>query len=127
MSVARLRQMFDEMVVGKDATAVADFYHPDFQMVSNGVVQGFDAFAESHSRVYDTPISYQVRYDEQAWVETPDRIAGRVWITTARPGEPATEIEVVLIATYRNGLIHRLWELTWPDWSRLGAFEHYDS
>ncbi|GGL97479.1 hypothetical protein GCM10011594_16630 [Nakamurella endophytica] len=119
--------MFDEMVVGKDATAVADFYHPDFQMVSNGVVQGFDAFAESHSRVYDTPISYQVRYDEQAWVETPDRIAGRVWITTARPGEPATEIEVVLIATYRNGLIHRLWELTWPDWSRLGAFEHYDS
>ena len=37
----------------------------------------------------------------------------------------ATSIEVIILATYRRRRIHRLWELTWPDWSRLGAFETY--
>ncbi|MTD17490.1 nuclear transport factor 2 family protein [Nakamurella sp. YIM 132087] len=127
MSVAHLRAMFDRMVIEKDATAVAKFYHPDFQMVSNGMTQDYGAFLASHQGVYDTAISYSVRYDEDAWVETGDRVAGRMWITTARPKERPTEIEVILIATYREGLIHRLWELTWPDWSRLAAFENYES
>ncbi len=43
----------------------------------------------------------------------PDKVAGRV-ITTSRPGEEPTRIEVVLIAAYRNGRIHRIWETTWP-------------
>ena len=114
------------MVIGKNATAVADFYHPDFQMVSNGVTQGYEAFRASHEGVYETAISYAVRYDEDAWVEAADRVAGRLWITTARPGEEPTEIEVVLIAGYRDGLLHRLWELTWPDWSALPAFADYE-
>ena len=125
MSVALLREMFERMVVRKDADATANYYHPEFKMVSNGVTQDFAAFAASHDGVYATQISYSVRYDEDAWVETADRLAGRVWITTARPGEAPTEIEVVLIASYLDGLIHRLWELTWPDWSQLGAFENY--
>jgi hypothetical protein len=54
-------------------------------------------------------------------------VAARVCITTSRPGEEPTRLEVVLIATYRDGRIHRLWELTWPNWSELGAFEHYES
>jgi hypothetical protein len=61
----------------------------------------------------------------QAWVETPDRLAGRMWITTERPGEDATRIEVIFVALYRDRRIHRLWELTWPDWSQLQAFETY--
>ena len=127
MRVAELKEMFDRMVIRKDAGAVADYYHPEFEMVSNGVTQGYEAFARSHENVYDTEITYRVRYDEQAWVETDDRIAGRMWITTARPNEAPTEIEVLLIAVYRDGLLHRIWELTWPDWSQLAAFEHYES
>ena len=42
-----------------------------------------------------------------------------------RPGERATRIEVIFLATYRLGRIHRLWELTWPDWKQLEAFETY--
>jgi hypothetical protein len=30
-----------------------------------------------------------VEYDEHAWVETTDKVAGQVWITTSRPGEIA--------------------------------------
>lgn len=126
-TVARLREMFERMVIVKDADAVTDYYHPDFQMVSNGVTQDYDAFAASHSTVYETPISYRIRYDEDTWVQSTDRVAGRMWITTARPGEEPTEIEIILIATYRDGLLHRLWELTWPDWSQLAAFENYES
>jgi hypothetical protein len=46
-------------------------------------------------------------------------------ITTKRPGEDASRIEVIFLAAYRQGRIHRLWELTWPDWSQLKAFETY--
>lgn len=125
MSIALLRDMFDQMVVRKDATAIERFYDPSFEMHSNGVVQDYSAFAESHRGVYSTDISYSVEYDEDAWVQTSDKVAGRVWITTSRPGEEPTRIEVVLIAVFTHGRISRLWETTWPSWNALPAFENY--
>jgi hypothetical protein len=125
VSIALLREMFEQMVVQKDAAAVDRFYHPSFVMFSNGVTQDFEAFAASHRAVYETPISYSVEYDEEAWVESADKVAGRVWITTSRPGEDPTRIEVVLIAAFTDGRISRVWETTWPSWNELPAFETY--
>jgi hypothetical protein len=95
MSIAVLREMFDQMVVNKDATAIERFYDRSFVMFSNGVIQDYDGFAESHRGVYATEISYSVEYDEQAWVETEGKVAGRVW------------------------------ETTWPSWNELPAFQTY--
>ena len=120
-----LRDMFDRMVVAKDATLVDTYYDPGFVLSTNGLTQDRSAFAAGHRTVYATDIRYEVEYDEDAWVESHDRIAGRMWITTSRPGENPNRIEVVLVATVLNGRFHRLWELTWPDWSRLAAFETY--
>ena len=92
MSIAVLRQMFEQMVEKKDPAAIDRFYDPSFVMSSNGITQDFDAFAASHRTIYATPICYSVEYDEQAWIETTDRVAGRVWITTSRPGESPTRI-----------------------------------
>jgi SnoaL-like domain len=125
MSIAVLRQMFEQMVENKDPTAIDRFYHPSFVMFSNGVTQDFEAFAASHRTIYATPISYSVEYDEQAWVEATDKVAGRVWIMTSRPGESPTRIEVVLIAAFTDGRISRVWETTWPSWNTLPAFETY--
>ena len=125
MTVAVLRKMFEEMVVAKDITAVERFYDPSFVMYSNGVTQNFEEFAASHRAVYDTAISYAVEYDEEAWVEGEDKVAGRVWITTSRPGESPTRIEVVLITAFKDGRITRVWETTWPSWNELPAFETY--
>ena len=125
MSIALLRDMFDQMVVRKDATAIERFYDPSFEMYSNGVTQNYREFAESHRGVYGTEISYSVEYDEEAWVEAANRVAARVWITTSRPGEEPTRIEVVLIAAFTRGRISRLWETTWPSWNTLPAFEKY--
>jgi hypothetical protein len=125
MSVALLREMFEKMVVRKDIGAIDRFYDPSFVMYSNGVTQNFDEYAASHRTVYDTPISYAIEYDEEAWVETGDKVAGRVWITTSLPGESPTRIEVVLIAAYEEGRITRVWETTWPSWNELPAFETY--
>lgn len=121
----RLIEMFERMVLAKDATLLEQYYDPDFQLVTNGTTQNYAEFAAGHETVYATAIRYDIRYDDAAWVEQADRVAGRVWITTTRPGEQPTEIEAILIATFRNGRIHRLWELTWPDWSQLKAFESY--
>ena len=120
-----LKDMFQFMVVAKDATQISTYYDPHFQMQSNGVVQDYAAFAADHKRLYPTGITYQVEYHDDTWVETEDRLAGRLWITTQRPGEESHRIEVVLIATFRNARIHRLWELTWPDSSRLPTFQTY--
>ena len=125
MSERLLREMFERMVVRKDASLIPAYYHPEFEMVSNGITQNYADFAHSHEEIYRTEIAYAFRYDDRTWVESGDRLSVRLWITTSRPNEPATELEIVLIAVYRDGLMYRLWELTWPDWSRLDAFEHY--
>ena len=121
-----MREMFSSMVEAKDISKVEEYYDPDFMLYTNGQVQDFAAFRAGHERVYPTGISYSVRYDDDAWVENGDRLAGRGWITTSRPGEDPTEIEVMLIAQFRGGRILRLWELTWPDWSNMKAFDSYD-
>ncbi|MFT3900920.1 MAG: nuclear transport factor 2 family protein [Gordonia sp. (in: high G+C Gram-positive bacteria)] len=117
--------MFEQMVVRKDATLIERYYDPDFELYTNGEVQTYDEYAAGHRRVYATDITYRVEYDDDAWVVGDDRVAGRVWITTQLPDEKPTKIEVVLIAAYRDGRLYRLWELTWPDWSRLQAFDEY--
>jgi hypothetical protein len=127
MTVALIRDMFENMVVAKDPGLIPHYYRPDFVMESNGVVQDYESFAEEHRKVYATPIAYAVEYDEDAWVEGDGRVAGRVWITTSRPGEAPTRIEVVLIATVEDGRFRRVWELTWPNWAELGAFDGYDT
>jgi hypothetical protein len=120
-----LQEMFTRMVEAKDITQAPVYYDPGFLLYTNGQVQDYEAFHAGHARVYPTEISYRVEYDDEAWVETPDRLAGRMWITTKRPGEDAIRIEVIFVAVYRDRRIHRLWELTWPDWSQLQAFETY--
>lgn len=130
MSVNVVRMMFEEMVIPKDAGQIERFYAPSFVMTSNGVGQGYEDFAQSHRTTYATEIVYAVEYDEDAWVEQVDdagtgKVAGRVWITTSRPGEKPTRIEVVLIAALEDGRITRVWETTYPNWADLAAFERY--
>lgn len=125
MSIALLREMFERMVVAKNGELIEHYYDPEFVMYSDGLDQNFTEFRDSHVKLYATEIAYAVEYDDEAWVEAPDRVAGRVWITTSRPNEAPTRIELVLIATFRNGRIHRVWETTWPSWRNVAALENY--
>lgn len=125
MSAALLREMFEQMVIVKDPEAIGRYYHPDFVMYSDGMTQNFAQFEASHRGVYETSISYAIEYDDEAWVEADDRVAARLWITTSRPDEKPTRIEVVLIATFVDNLIHRVWETTWPSWRSVEAFADY--
>jgi hypothetical protein len=68
------------MVVAKNGDLIEHYYDPDFVMYSDGFRQSFTDFRDSHLKIYETPITYVVEYDEQAWVEALDRVAGRIWI-----------------------------------------------
>jgi hypothetical protein len=57
MTIALLREMFDRMVVPKDATLVDQYYDPDFVLYTNGQVQDLAAFRAGHEKVYPTSIS----------------------------------------------------------------------
>jgi hypothetical protein len=132
MTVAALKEMFDQMVARKNADLIPQFYDPGFVMYSNGIEQDFQSYAAEHRKVYATDISYSFEYDEDAWVEDVDaegtgKVAGRVWITTALPGQEPTRIEVILIAAYLLGRIRTVWELTYPNWAELDAFDHYET
>jgi hypothetical protein len=91
--------MFDRMVVGKNAEIAERYCDPDFVMYSDGLMQNFTEFHHSHREIYATPITYAIEYDEQACVETADKVADRVWITTSRPGDRPTRIEVTAYFT----------------------------
>jgi hypothetical protein len=95
--------MFSEMVVEKNATLLPHYYHTDFVLETNGQQQNYETFAEGHRKMYATDVTYEVRYDDATWVESPTRVAGRVWIKTQRPNEAPVEFEVVLIAAYEDG------------------------
>ncbi|GGI75242.1 nuclear transport factor 2 family protein [Legionella impletisoli] len=123
MYIEKLKEMFSEMVIKKNASLIPEYYHEDFLLYTNDIKTNYDEFLTSHIAYYQTPIQYSIEYDEETLLEQDEKIAGRVWITTKRPNEAATKIEVILIGHYKEGKLHRLWELTYPDWSKLPAFE----
>ena len=90
---ALLQEMFDRVVLPKNADLIERYYHPDFELTSNGIVQHYAEYISGHRDVYATGIRYSIRYDEDSWVESTDRVAARMWITTERPPQAATEIE----------------------------------
>lgn len=120
-----LRRMFAEMVIPKDASKIAEFYHRDFWMSTNQIEQRYDDFYADHVRYYGeaAQMSYAVEYDEDSFVENEFGVSARLWITTTKAGGDATRIEVLLIAKYLDDKIHRLWELTLPNWASLPDFE----
>jgi hypothetical protein len=122
MLIKILKEMFNEMVVKKDPSLIPKYYHPDFLLFTNEETMDYEAFLKSHQKFYSTPIQYEVEYDEKTFLEQGDKLAGRMWITTKRPKESATKIEVILIIQFKEQQLYRLWELTYPDWSNLPPF-----
>lgn len=123
MYLEKLKEMFQEMVLKKNADLIPFYYHKDFVLFTNDIQTDYKEFLESHQKYYATPICYQVEYDEETLLEQNEKVAGRVWITTTKPGETTKKIEVILIAQYKEDKIYRLWELTYPDWSKLAEFK----
>lgn len=119
-----LKEMFQKMVVPKDASLIPTYYHKDFLLITNEIEMDYNEFLSMHEEVYQTPIEYKVEYHEETFLEEGDKVAGRIWITTQRPSEKPKKLEVILIAIYNESKLYRLWELTYPDWSTLPAFEN---
>ena len=122
MYLTKLKEMFEKMVIKKDASLIPFYYHQDFLLYTNEQVTDYNAFLKSHQEYYKTSIQYEVEYDEETLLEENEKVAGRIWITTSRSNETPKKIEVILIAQFKDNKIYRLWELTYPDWSKLPAF-----
>lgn len=111
------------MVEAKDATLIPKYYHPEFICYTNGEEIAYPSFLSSHEEYYATSIQYQIEFEEKTLVEKDNKVAGRVWITITPPGGSPQKLEVILIGEYLENKLYRLWELTYPDWSSLPAFE----
>lgn len=123
MYIEKLKEMFEEMTVKKNASQVPVYYHQNFLLYTNEQIMDYDTFLNLHYDYFATPIKYEVAFDEETLLEQGEKVAGRVWITTSKPNEPAKKIEVILIAQFKDDKIYRLWELTYPDWSNLPEFK----
>ncbi|MBL0941316.1 MAG: nuclear transport factor 2 family protein [Alphaproteobacteria bacterium] len=123
MYLEKLKEMFEEMVVKKNVSLIPFYYHKDFVLYANDQTMIYETYLKFHQEIYETPITYEVAYDEETFLEQDEKIAGRVWIKTRLPHESSKTIEVILIARFKDGKIYRLWELTYPDWSKLPEFQ----
>lgn len=121
--ISLLKEMFAKVTVAKNDNAIPLYYDKDFKLYSNGNAMEYQEFLQLHQAIYKTPIQYKIRYDEKAFVEQGNKVAGRLFIATKKPNEPEREIEVILIAEYKKNKLYRVWELTYPDWSKMKRFE----
>ena len=123
MYIEILKEMFSEMVEKKNASLIPQYYHESFQLYANGKIQDYAYFLEFHRKIYATDIKYQVSYDENAFIEQEEKIAARVFFIITKPNEPIKELEVILITEFKDKKIYRLWELCYPDWSKMPEFQ----
>ena len=112
-----LKSMFSEMVEKKQAQLIPKYYHPNFVLYTNGKTMGYEQFTSMHKKVYKTDIQYAIHYKPQTVVESGDKIAANIIIDISHGEQAAKSIEVILIAEYKDNLIYRVWELTYPDWT----------
>lgn len=122
MYIEKLKEMFERMVIKKDASLIPFYYHKDFVLYANDQEMTYEAYLKFHQDIYATPIQYDILYDEETLLEQGEKIAARIWIRTSLPNEPPKKIEVLLIALFRDDRLYRIWELTYPDWSKMSEF-----
>ena len=65
----------------------------------------------------------KVSNDENAFVEHGDKVAARVIIKINKPNESEKELEIILICQFKDNKIYRIWELCYPDWSKMPEFQ----
>lgn len=123
MSRVVLKEMFTEMVEKKNSDLIAKYYHPDFVLLANGQQQDYDYFLDYHKKIYQSEIAYRIRYDEEAFIEQADAVAARVFISISSPNEPTKDLEVILLAKFKDNKIIHIKELCYPDWSTMPEFE----
>ena len=123
MSIDHIKEMFSQMVLKKDVSLIPKYYHQDFILYTNEEKMDYAFFFKMHESIYNTAIQYQVEYDDETLLEQDNKVAGRVWITVTKPNESPKKMEIILIAKYKEDKIYRLWELTYPDWSKLPEFK----
>lgn len=123
MYLEKLKEMFERMVVKKDATLIPFYYHKRLLLYANNHEMTYEDFLKFHQDVYQTPIQYAVAYDEETLLEQGEKVAGRIWITTSLPNESPKKIEVIFVVLFKEGKMYRFWELTYPDWSKMPEFQ----
>jgi hypothetical protein len=118
-----LKEMFSEMVMKMDASLIPKYYHSEFILYANKTISNYQEFLDGHKTYYAEARRYFVEYDEQAWVEQHDKVAGRVFITIKQPDKSDINFEVILICQYKDNKIFRIWEVTSPDWTQMEEFK----
>jgi hypothetical protein len=114
-----LVSLIDRVVADHDPDALDDHLHPQFQLWCNGSSYDLETFRLRIATALAGNLGYAVDYDDRAWVSRPDRVAGRLWISSTPSDADPTDSEVLLLATVRDGRFDRAWLLAWPDRPQL--------
>ena len=120
-----LEEMFQEVVIKKQAKLQKKYYHPEFKLYANGLIQEYKEYVKLHEDIYKTDIQYKVDIQKETVIDGPSGVSMRVFITLFKANEQPREIEVILIATFKDNLIYRIWELTYPDWTKINTFKDH--
>lgn len=114
MSQQRLVEIFNEVVLKKDASQIQRYFHPGFVLKTNGQRQALATFLRRRELEYSRSMTFEVNIDEQAWVDAETAVGARLWLTVRAPGKHPEVHEIVLLARFVDERIHRMWELCMP-------------
>jgi len=118
----KFMQMIEDTTIAKDISAIPCYYHPEFVMHSYGKTENFEEFISSHQKMFSGLTTYKFRYDEETFVENGDKIALRLWVNICQPSKAPQELEVLIIAKYKDGKIYRMWEMAYPEYNVTDFF-----
>jgi hypothetical protein len=114
-----LAGLLDRAVADHDVTAIDEYLHPGFRLWCNGTAHDLTSFAGRVATALAGNPGYAIDFDDQSWVTEADRVAARIWVSSAPSHAEPSDTEVLLIATVQDGRFDRAWVLAWPDRPQL--------
>lgn len=116
---ALLQKMFEATLISHNESAIPNYYHPDLKLYTNGQEMDYKTYLATHHNMYAPNIKYAFVYDNDTLIEQNNKTAARLWLTISEQDKPPLKMEVILIAEFKEDKLYRLWELTYPDWTKI--------
>lgn len=116
----QLQNMFSDMVIKKNISQMPRYYTKDFILYSNEHQMAYQVFYKFHASQYKQAIHYRVKYHTKTIVRDPraHRLAERLSISYRMGRGSWHKLQVACIVQFKQHKIQRMWETTYPDWSK---------
>lgn len=115
-NIELIKNMFSEFADKRDISKLDNFYSKDFTMESNGQHYNYQEFKNVEQSIFKKIKNQKDTYHDI--FATSDKVVSRMTIKLTHQDGKIDEYQVILIALIKDNKIAKIWEVTYPDWSK---------